>query len=578
MHYSSEIIRRSSFDLLWSLDIGGSFVILSRVTSALVLLTRLQIRAALRRAWRRVRTPKGATFAVIGGLVFLLWLAPMLFTMRVVRKSDPDTVRLVAPVALLLLAAATLAGGGGKGADRAISFTPAEVNFLFPGPFTRRQLLMYKLARSAAGALLTGLIVSVVLLQHAQRWPAAFAAGTLAMLFVQLLTVAIILAAQTAGARAYSAGRRAALGVIACAVLAAIFPAARDLYERGTAGGGIIEAARVLNESPVSRVVLAPLVPFARLFTAASWGGLLTWGAVAAAIDAALLALILRLDADYREVAIAASERMMQRLERVRRGQVVQQSTGTGAPRRTRLPMFPWVGGAGPTAWRQLVTAFRTSRGVLFVLFVIACFALVPMFVSARSLTGPIVAAAAWGTIMLTAMLKFDFRAEVDQMAWLKALPLRPTATAAGQLAVPTLFITLLQLLLLGAAAWAAPSARERLFLLAALPFLLPVNLLIVGVENLLFLLFPSRPAGAAPGDISALGRQIVFVLLKMLMIATVAGVAAGAAAAAYAFTGPSVVPALAVGFVVLAAAAVAIVPLVGLAYARFDPSMDTPA
>ena len=34
----------------------------------------------------------------------------------------------------------------------AISFTPGEVNFLFPGPFTRRELLFYKLARTAGGA------------------------------------------------------------------------------------------------------------------------------------------------------------------------------------------------------------------------------------------------------------------------------------------------------------------------------------------------------------------------------------------------------------------------------------------
>jgi hypothetical protein len=104
------------------------------------------------------------------------------------------------------------------------------------------------------------------------------------------------------------------------------------------------------------------------------------------------------------------------------------------------------------------------------------------------------------------------------------------------------------------------------------------VNLLIVGVENLTFLVFPSRPAGAAPGDLSAMGRQVVFLMLKLLIVMAVAGVAAGVGAITYLLTQPAVVPALAAALAAIAAAAMAVVPLVGVAYARFDPSMDTPA
>lgn len=550
------------------------------MASPLVLLTRMQIRAAARRAWRGMRSVKGAIFGVIGAAVFVAWLGPTLFSSHVLPRTDPANSRAIAPLALLLATVATIIGTGrgdgmGKAENRAISFTPAEVNFLFPGPFTRRQLLLYKLSRTGAGALFAGLIFSVVLQRHATSWLAALITGVLGVVFIQLVTVGAILAAQAAGARAYSLGRRLVLAMVVGVIAVVLAPVARTLYEHG--GGGILEAAQVLNQSAVSRVLLMPFVPFARAFTADGPIELLGWGAVAAAIDALLLFAILRLDADYREAALRASERQMVRRERMRRGIVQQMSMPTGVRRRSPLPMLPWLGGAGPTAWRQFVSAIRTSRGVLIFLLIAASFSFVPMLFGARSITAPVVAVVCWTTVLLTAMLRFDFRAEIDQLAWLKALPLGPTATAAGQLAAPTLFITLIQWIALGTAA-VFGIGRERLMLCAALPFMLPLNLLIVGVENLMFLLLPNRTIGAAPGDLSTMGRQIVMVILRMLIIAAITAIAAGAGGIVFLLTRPAVIPALAAALVVLVASALSIIPLVGLAYRRFDPSRDLPA
>src|SRR5688572_4183223 len=125
------------------------------MSPALFLLLRLHARAVVRRALRGMRSAKGATFAIVGIAVFILWLVPVTVASSQGRKSDPQTVRTIAPLVLMLMTGLTLVGGSG---DRAISFTPGEVNFLFPGPFTRRELLFYKLARTAGGVLLSGLI------------------------------------------------------------------------------------------------------------------------------------------------------------------------------------------------------------------------------------------------------------------------------------------------------------------------------------------------------------------------------------------------------------------------------------
>ena len=77
-----------------------------------------------------------------------------------------------------------------------VSFTPAEVNFLFPGPFARRELLLYKVVKSACGATLMSLFLSVVMLRYATLWAACFAGVLLAMLFLQFASMAVALAGQ----------------------------------------------------------------------------------------------------------------------------------------------------------------------------------------------------------------------------------------------------------------------------------------------------------------------------------------------------------------------------------------------
>jgi hypothetical protein len=569
---------------------------------ALLLLLRMQTLAAIRRAFRGLRTVKGATFVIIGVAMFFVWLAPVVFSVHTMPRTDPQLVRLYAPIMLVLLCVLTTFSGAG---DRSISFTQGEVNFLFPGPFSRRELLLYKLARTLAGGLLSGFIMSIVLLHHASGWPAAFAGSFLAMLFVQLLTLAIVMLAQTVGERAYTRGRKLVLGVIVAALAVAVVPQVRQMTNAaGTAAAPagqtagqtaetqdldgtpvappnpVEQIARALDRSPVARVVLSPVVPFVRTFTADSFGDGLLWGGASLAIVLALLLGVMRLDADYREASMAASQRVYDRLQRVRRGKLMSQFAGgkPGARRRSRLRMFPYLAGAGPTAWRQLTTALRTSRAMLWFFLLISLTIVPAFFTRGRSGSAAIILAAGiWGTMLFTSMLRFDFRSELEQMEWLKALPLGPIATAAGQLAVPVLVLTVMQTLLVSVGCYVA-TPQERIYLLAALPFLLPFNLMMIGVENLMFLLFPSREAGAAPGDVGLVGRNIVFFIVKILVVLLATGVAAIVGQVTLFVSGHSWVAAGGAALVVMCFFAIALVPCVGLAYKRFDPSRDTPA
>src|SRR5262249_59206383 len=104
-----------------------------------------------------------------------------------------------------------------------------------------------------------------------------------------------------------------------------------------------------------------------------------------------------------------------------------------------------------------------------------------------------------WLTIVLTTMVPFDFRGDLERMEVLKTLPLPAWRVALGQLVTPVLLLYLVQALLLGAVqlAW----GQWNFLLVLFLVFAPPANLLVFGLDNLLFLWFPSRVVAANPGD-----------------------------------------------------------------------------
>ena len=113
------------------------------------------------------------------------------------------------------------------------------------------------------------------------------------------------------------------------------------------------------------RVLLAPFDVFSNAMLAERWfPDLIGWAGAATAIDLALLLLVLRLDADYLEWSTAISQAMYEQMQRIRRSG----GFAIHLPRRNsrfRLPQLPWMGGAGPIAWRQMILTARTSRAMV---------------------------------------------------------------------------------------------------------------------------------------------------------------------------------------------------------------------
>lgn len=536
---------------------------------ALLTLLRLRSRAAARRSFRNIKTPRGIILFLFGLVALALWLGPTV-TMSIVHPSrhNPADLRDVMPLALLGMALLSVVSAGRQ---EGILFAPAEVDFLFSGPFTRRELLFYKIAQGMIAAIVSVLLMAVFLHQYAGSWLSMVVGGWLTLVFLQFLAIALVLFGQWIGQEAYSRGRRLLLAAI---VVLLVVLAARwmPVYAKL----GLRETARQLHASPLGFWLMAPLEPFSRAIAATRIvPDLLGWAALAAAVDAAMLALVVRLDVNYLEASLVASQRRYQMLQQ-------QRTTGripTRAKVAWRVPRLPWLAGAGPIAWRQMTIALRTGWGMLLFLAFIFAMMLAPMLIhegKGPAPAGIAVSQMAFLTVILTRMLSFDFRGDLDNLAWLKSLPLHPAAVAVGQLAAPVVFVTLLDLVVIGVLA-AVLGVHDPILPLAAV-FAVPFNLLVFGVDNVFFLLFPARAAAATPGDLQHVGRMMLEMAAKTLAVAIGAGYAALLGFIALWLSRGAWAAAMAAAWLGLAMAAGLLIPCLAWAFERFDVSTDTPA
>ena len=546
---------------------------------ALWLLIWLRFRGWLRRLTSILKTVRGILFAVFGTIIALTCLLSYVFSMAFAphesQTIDADLVRRYGTLGLLAYCISILVFSSG---ERAIPFTPAEVNFLFPGPFSRRQLLAYKLAVTFLSSLVGTVFMSAFFWKYASSYLAAYTGILLTMTFLQLFSIVVALAASALGVLVYNRGRKLIFFLLTLAVAAAFWhsgslPAADDWHQW----------ANLPERSPIIAVLVAPLRWLVETFTAERvWPDLVKWATLGLLVNGFLAGLVFALDTHYLESAAAASERLYARLERLRMSGPAAQWGMVTKPPRFSLPSLPSWGGIGPIAWRQLLAAQRGFKGFL-VLVVIVSFSLFwPLLLEGRMSTrGPAQAIATASALfimtlfMVPALITFDFRGDYERMDLLKTLPISATRIVIGQLLAPTLMGSFCQLVLVlvlqlifGSLGW---------LILAAIVFVLPFNFLVFAVENLLFLWFPSRNAPATAGDFQVLGRHMLLFWAKRMFLLALLTVIALFATAAFFVAGQSWLAAGGMALALLLGLDVAAVPMLASAFRRFDVAQNTP-
>lgn len=482
----------------------------------------LHVRGFWRRTFRKARTPRGLVLTLAGAVIVILWLLPMVLGGAMSRRLPADPMEFaqwlpLAVLALLVVTAVTALGG------RPLTFTAAETDVLFPGPFTRRQLLLYRIARTSLASGAGTLLVALAMGRQTGGVLSSLPGFLVLLLFLQAAATAVTLTGQLLSARCGAVWQRlallAAVGLLFAMALATVpLPPPGQTPEAAVAW--VVDRLRALRDSPVMAVALTPLKPLTLALAPVDglWklAGLLT----SLGLLAGLVGACLKLDADFLEASASAARRQSAAMQKAMRTGVAYTVTTT----RLRCPNLPRWGGVGAVAWYQLTTGLR-AVWKLILLLACASAGLLSVMVARTHAdpAGPITALFVLLTLMGGGLFRFDFRSEIDRLDTLKLLPVRPTAMAAGQVLAPVTLISMLQMLLAALlVAWRPDAWSLALWMAAFGPL---VALLLVGIENIAFLMLPSRARVVTPGDLAGLARSAVVFLAKMTTLAAAMGV-----------------------------------------------------
>ena len=119
--------------------------------------------------------------------------------------------------------------------------------------------------------------------------------------------------------------------------------------------------------------------------------------------------------------------------------------------------------------------------------------------------------------------------------------------------------------------------APDSPYLLEALIFLLPYNALLIEVEAILFLWFPNRVVPGSSMDFTLMGRQLLLMFAKMMVVGTVGGVAIGIGTLCYVVLVPNWHVTLLLTWLFMAGSVAAMIPLAVTAFQQFDVARDAP-
>ena len=496
---------------------------------ALLRLLMLRLRGGLRLRLIQLTSLRGLLFFLaFGGIVWLLIVTNtsstdmgFLTDAAADRQDLSAQIRTFMPLGMLGMSLLTVALATGP----TFHFSPTEINFLFTGPFRRRDLILYKFSAYVAGVTLSSAFIAPFAQAQTGSVLSAFIASFLTLIFVQLNSAVIGMAGQALEGSRLARMRYPALALLFAAALATV------LYAWTAPDQTIFDLLAVFRYSWIGTIILIPFIVFAELFVAPSpFVQLAFWAFIAVIINAALLWAAVVLDARTTDRALKENARRSDRWERMKQG------GSWWATQRTEIRSIrraPILGGLGPIAFRQATNAARNS------------FKSIAVFAGIAACVGPLAAAVGipatdpralmtmyifYGFI-LPRTLVCDFRGDLSRMEIYKTLPIAPWRICAGQLVTQTLLAYGIALTLIVSILVFQDGVRTSV-VLAFAAFALPLTVLIYAVENTVHLLFPTKLVPMGQADFEFLGRSLVEFIAKTIFIwaAVAASVAIGMA------------------------------------------------
>ncbi|MFT3916547.1 MAG: putative ABC exporter domain-containing protein [Anaeromyxobacteraceae bacterium] len=502
----------------------------------------------------------------------------------------------IAAVGTLLL----LLGWIFRAQHRALAMSEAEIQFLFPAPLTRVQVLHWRVLQLLAAGLVGTAFTTLIFGRAASGRPLLFALGAwIAFATVDLHRLGIALTWAAVGEGWSGLRRRAGTfavlgGLVAFAAWAVtrVDLSGLPLVNRPEAfAAGFRDAVLA---SPL-RLALWPGLTLAGLVLARTWGEFALHLPGALALLGLHYVWVIRSGVAFEEAAVAASERrarLREQLRERRRGAAERKG-----PRRAPFQLGPHGPVEVAFVWKGLISSgfgkLLGARGAILVLVVAGAslFLASPRGELAAHIVGS-VALPLWifSAVLGAGAIRSDLRLDQRYLDVLRALPVSGTRLVRGEILGAWLPLVAVQWLLLPVVAastlWMDFPLTSRAAALIAAALLGPALALVsLVLQNAVVVVLPGwipqdPERGGARGP-EAMGLRLVVAIGGLVALSLVVLPAAGVGAAILAgFWFAS--GALGAGGVLLAACAAAgvlvgesllAVRLLGAAFDRLDPS-----
>ena len=542
---------------------------------AVTMLLKSHLAARLRRVCKAFSSPRRLMLSMLTVVLTVVWLGQTVFSVLMRDAYEPVSFRNWVSFGLMAYFVWHIVRVAWKRPDEAIEWSPEEQALVVDGPFCRTEILTYRVFVIFTSTLPKALITWFVL------WPdlgwSSPLGILLALVFLEFFRMVTDVGSHCLSNAAYRAYRSTIAVSILVATTIVWFcfassngpaPSAVTLF----AGFESWRSAWLMQviEFPFSMASDVVCCHGPTGFVLAKLTGM------ASAIGV-MAFLVARLDSIHRRLVV-----QRERLQTLRIGVTARDRSEAIDGSAPSLPAIPLQQFLGPLAWRQGKRAKRYAGSLLISMGIPAVMSLMPLYSVPNSTVafGAVICGVLFYTfVLLPEAIKFDFRLDSDHLAQLKMLPLTSTRIVVGQLFVPVALACGFQVSVILLAA--AVRQVEIELLIGAVGLVIPLTILFVALDNLIFLLYPHRPTQEG---FEAFLRTILKFTGKSLLLLGAGGVLvvwAPIAALLAESIGRLISPpavfliGICLGITMLAAVAMR---LVVTAYDRFDVSLDSVA
>lgn len=577
--------------------------------SALFYLQYHTFRNRLISRFKRLKQPKYLIGAIVGGLYFYWYFFRTIFRGFTTGRPpgvnftfSPEHQQVVEMIAALVLFVIVLVSWVVPYERAALTFTEAEVAFLFPAPVSRRNLIHFKLLRSQLAILFSALLLTLFsrrfggnALIHAFGWWLLL--STLNLHFLGSSFARTILLDRGIS----NWFRRLLVFGLTAAMVGAVWIWAKrtlpplDYINKPDFNVILDNAQRFLTAGP-ALYLLYPFRLVVRPFLAPNAAAF--FNALAPALLLFLLHYlwVIYSDVAFEEASVEASQRLAARMAAARAGNW----QGAKKNQKAKRPWFNLTA-SGPPApaflWKNLIGVGQVFSPRLWIALIVIVIVLsVSLGRNGLHQHLPIVVgiliaiALAYSLLLGPQILRLDFRHDLPLADVLKTFPLRGWQIALGEILAPVVVLAAFQWLLIltetGLLLY-LPGPQKALLLTIAVGtvFVLPVlNVLLLLIPNAAVLLFPAwiQTGKDSPRGVEVTGQRLVMALAQLLVMLVALVPAAAAFAAVFFLVNIIVGPRVAIlaaslaGTVILAVEAGLGVMLLGKLFERFDVSEET--